>query len=128
MAPPPTYFEPPLPPFIWKLRVSTLSLTVLFVSTLRSPSENTITKLCDHSGGINFPCVWKGHEDYRWEVVRSKAPYVFTNPFISTFVNLFFICGWQLFLMSYFSGGVMVMCVAKDQIAGRYTFIVHFVL
>merc|ERR1712013_179966 len=40
-------------------------------------------------GGIDFPCVWRGHEDYRWEVVRGKAPYVFTNPFISTFVNLF---------------------------------------
>lgn len=54
---------------------------------------------------------WKGEEDYRWEVLRRKAP--FSNKFFWSLFNIVFICFYQLGLILYFTIPVL-LCMGTD--------------
>ncbi|OJX38612.1 MAG: hypothetical protein BGO87_10370 [Flavobacteriia bacterium 40-80] len=44
---------------------------------------------------------WTGEEDYRWEILRKRPG--FSNRFVWTLFNLFFICGYQNILIFLFT-------------------------
>lgn len=69
---------------------------------------------------------WEGKEDYRWEVLRAKPE--FQPKWKWTLFNLFFICGYQQFLILLFTLPAILALQYNEVPLGPYDWLIAFAM